>query len=660
MVDPSQQADGALRKQRQAELSAGESEQRFRGLLDNLPLGAYTCDAEGLVTYFNERAAEFWGREPKLNDPADRFCGSFKLFSADGTPLPHAECWMALALRDGKGYNGLECNLERPDGSRWVVLVYANPLYDTAGRLSGAMNILLDITETKRVEAAVKVSEVRYRRLFESAKDGILILDAETAHITDANPFIAELLGYSHADLIGKELWQIGLFKDVDESKAAMRELQENRYIRYEDIPLETKDGRGIDVEFVSNVYSEDRQSVIQCNIRDITERKRLENQLKQVAVEMSEADRRKDEFLAMLAHELRNPLAPIRNALQIMRLTSGDGEAVASASEMMERQVNQMVRLVDDLLDVSRISRGKIELRKGRVELASAVNHAVAAIDSLVQSMEHDLVVTLPPQPIYLNADPTRLAQVVGNLLNNACKFTDRGGRISLTVEREGQQAVVRVQDTGVGIAAEQLPLIFDMFMQIDTSLERSVSGLGIGLMLVKTIVEMHDGTVDVSSAGVGHGTEFVVRLPVMAEVPEPVMPGPIDVTPTPAIARRILVVDDNRDSAKTLAMLLKLTGNETHTIHDGLEAVEVAATFRPDVVLLDIGLPKINGYEAARRIREQPWGKKMVLVALTGWGQDEDRLKSTDAGFNGHMVKPVDFASLMKLLVQLQPTLS
>jgi PAS domain S-box-containing protein len=654
MIDSSQQVDGALHEQRQAELLADDSELRFRRLMDNLPIGAYTCDADGLITYFNERAAEFWGRVPKLNDPADRFCGSFKLFSPDGIPMPHPECWMALVLRDGKGYNERECTLERPDGSRWVALVYANPLYDMAGRLSGAMNVLLDITDTKRVEAAVKVSEIRYRRLFETAKDGILILDAESARITDANPFIAELLGYSHADLIGKELWQIGLFKDVDESKAAMRELQENRYIRYEDIPLETKEGRRIDVEFVSNVYSEDHQSVIQCNIRDITERKRLENKLKQIAVERSEADRRKDEFLAMLAHELRNPLAPIRNALQIMRLTGGNAEAVASASEMMERQVGQMVRLVDDLLDVSRISRGKIELRRGRIELASAVNHAVEAIRTLVQLMEHKLIVTLPSQPLYLNADPTRLAQVVGNILNNACKFTDKGGHISLTVEQDGPQAVIRVRDTGVGIAAEQLPFIFDMFMQIDTSLERSVGGLGIGLMLVKNLVEMHDGTVEVHSAGVGHGTEFVVRLPIMLEATKLQPPKPMVSGPTITAARRILVVDDNRDAATSLAMLLKIAGHETHTAHDGLEAVEAAATFRPEIVLLDIGLPKLNGYEACRRIREQPWGKNIVIVALTGWGQAEDRKKSKNAGFDGHMVKPVDFDALTKLLAE------
>ena len=327
----------------------------------------------------------------------------------------------------------------------------------------------------------------------------------------------------------------------------------------------------------------------------------------------------------------------------------------------MLERQVGQMVRLVDDLLDVSRISRGKIELRREQVELASCVHHAVEAARSLYQSMDHDLTVTLPPKSIYLNADPTRLAQVMGNLLNNACKFTDKGGRISLTVEvesreRQRPEAVIRVRDTGIGIAADQLSRIFDMFTQVDTSLERSVSGLGIGLTLVKSLVEMHGGTVEVFSAGLGHGSEFVVRLPVSAVTPE-LPPKPLQGEPEPMTGRRILVVDDNRDSAESLAELLKLAGNETHSAHDGLEAVEAAATFRPDVVLLDIGLPKMNGYEAARKIREQPWGKAMVLVALTGWGQDEDRRKSKEAGFDGHLVKPVELAALTKVLAELLP---
>jgi len=376
----------------------------------------------------------------------------------------------------------------------------------------------------------------------------------------------------------------------------------------------------------------------------EIVERQRAEEALR-------EADRRKSEFLAMLAHELRNPLAPIRNALQILRLTPWDGKTGQPAMDMMERQVGQVVGLVDDLLDVNRISRGKIELRIGQVELASIVNHAVEAARQHCESMGHELTVTLPPKPVYLNGDPIRLAQVVGNLLNNACKFTDKGGRIWLTVEREGEQAIIRVWDNGIGIAADQLRRIFEMFAQVDTSLERTHTGLGIGLTLVKNLVEMHGGTVEADSAGVGQGSEFVVRLPILVETPKPPPESTVS-APTPTTARRILVVDDDEDSAESLAMLLKLTGNETHTAYDGLEAVEAAATLRPDVVLLDIGLPKLNGYEAARKIREQPWSKGMGLVALTGWGQDEDRQKSREAGFNGHLVKPVDHAALMKLL--------
>jgi len=390
---------------------------------------------------------------------------------------------------------------------------------------------------------------------------------------------------------------------------------------------------------------------------RDVTERKLYEQSLQ-------EADRRKNEFLAMLAHELRNPLAPMRNALEIMRLTASrevqrpEDEAIRVASAMMERQVGQMVRLVDDLLDVSRISRGKIELRRERIELASAIQHAVEANRPQCKSMDHTLTVTLPAKPIYLDADPTRLAQVLGNLLNNACKYTDRGGKVSLNILREGDQAVIQLRDNGIGIATNQLSRIFQMFVQIDTRLERSVSGLGIGLTLVKSLVELHDGTLEVHSAGLGEGSEFVVRLPIMVEAPgSPATAPPVSKT-MPTIARRILVVDDNRDSATSLAKLLSLTGHKTHIAYDGLEAVEAAVSFLPEVVLLDIGLPKMNGYDACRKIREQPSGKRMMLIALTGWGQDEDREKSRAAGFDAHLVKPVDYEGLMELLNDLRTT--
>lgn len=389
----------------------------------------------------------------------------------------------------------------------------------------------------------------------------------------------------------------------------------------------------------------------------DIHEQKKTADELRQLAADLSETDRRKTEFLAMLAHELRNPLAPIRNALEIMRLTSRDPET-SEASKMMERQVGQLVRLVDDLLDVSRISRGKIELRTARIELASSVNHAVEAARPSCESGGIELGVTLPGRPVYLNGDPTRLSQIVGNLLNNACKFTDRGGRIDLIVERENEQAVIRVRDTGIGIAKSQIPYVFDMFVQADTSLERSTSGLGIGLTLVKNLAELHNGTVEAQSEGLGHGSEFVVRLPTLNEPQAAQIKYEPAVKEAAVLKRRILVVDDNVDSAESLAMLMKIAGHEVQMAHDGLEAVSASLAFKPDVVLLDIGLPKLNGYEVARRIREQPSGSEIVLIALTGWGQEEDRRKSKESGFNAHIVKPVDHPELKKILDSLIPS--
>jgi signal transduction histidine kinase len=369
----------------------------------------------------------------------------------------------------------------------------------------------------------------------------------------------------------------------------------------------------------------------------------------------LRDADRRKDEFLAMLSHELRGPLAPLGNMLEVVKRAEGNAELVQQAYGTMERQLAQLVRLVDDLLDVSRITRNKMELRKQRVELASIVHHAAEACRPLGDTLQHEVTVTLPPEPVYLNADPARLAQVFQNLLNNACKYTEPRGSVWLTAERQAGDVLVTVKDTGLGIPPDKLASIFDMFTQVDASRERARGGLGIGLALVKRLVEMHDGTVEARSEGPGRGSEFVVRLPILTETLQAVQQATEAGKDRAAVARRILVVDDNADSAESLTMLLQVSGHETHTAHDGLEAVAAAERFRPEVALLDIGLPRLNGYDAARRIREQPWGKDMVLVALTGWGQDEDRRKSKEAGFDLHMVKPVDLEILMQRLASL-----
>jgi signal transduction histidine kinase len=381
----------------------------------------------------------------------------------------------------------------------------------------------------------------------------------------------------------------------------------------------------------------------------DITERRRTEDALR-------EADRRKSVFLAMLAHELRNPLAPIRNGLQIMRLANPDGAAVSQARAMMERQLGHMVRLIDDLLDLSRITNGKIELRRERMDLAAAVQDAIETTRDLINERGHTLAVTLPPQPVYVDGDRTRLAQVFANLLNNAAKYTENGGRVWLTAERHGSDAVVVVRDTGSGIPAEILPRIFDMFTQADRALERTQGGLGIGLTLVRALVEMHGGRVDAHSPGAGQGCEFVVRLPVLLSPGRRTSPRDGgDGRAHHSAPYRILVVDDNCDSAISLGLMLEIMGHEIRTAHDGLAAVDAAASFRPDVILLDIGLPKLNGYDACRRIRAQAWAGRTVLIAITGWGQEEDKTLAREAGFNFHMVKPVDPEALEKLLAGL-----
>jgi CheY-like chemotaxis protein/two-component sensor histidine kinase len=342
------------------------------------------------------------------------------------------------------------------------------------------------------------------------------------------------------------------------------------------------------------------------------------------------------------------------RSATRCGQLRRGaiDKETVRSASELLERQVGQMSRLVDDLLDMSRISSGKIELRQDRIELAPAVEQAVEGSRPLFRKMNHALTVTLPPEAVYVNADRARLTQVIANLLNNAAKYTDAGGHVWLTMEQEGTQAVIRVRDTGIGIAAGQLLRVFDMFTQADTSLERSRDGLGIGLTLVKTFVELHGGTVEARSAGLGRGSEFIIRLPVLVAGAESSTPQSPALEASLVASRRVLVVDDSEDGAESMAMILQFAGHETFKAYDGLAAIEAAERFRPDIVLLDIGLPRMNGYEVCHHLRQQPWGREMMIVALTGWGQEEDRNRSREAGFDVHMVKPVDFDALLQLL--------
>jgi signal transduction histidine kinase len=357
-------------------------------------------------------------------------------------------------------------------------------------------------------------------------------------------------------------------------------------------------------------------------------------------AEQLREADQRKDEFLATLAHELRNPLAPLRNALEILRLRGNDPETAAKARDLMQRQLTQMVRLVDDLLDVSRITTGKLEVRKQRVELQAVIRNAIETARPFIDSQRHTLDVRLPPEPIELDADATRLAQVFSNLLNNAAKYTPPGGRIELEAEREHGQAVVRVRDSGIGIDPEVLPRIFDMFVQADRSLERAHAGLGVGLTLARRLVELHGGSLKASSPGLAHGSVFTVSVPLAERVEPAPSPSPPSAERGPK--HRVLLADDNVDFVGTLAAILSSVGHDVRVAHDGAEAVELADEFHPEFAFLDIGMPKLNGYEVARRLRTR--GTARVLVAVTGWGQEEDRRRAREAGFDRHLVKPVD----------------
>ncbi len=380
-----------------------------------------------------------------------------------------------------------------------------------------------------------------------------------------------------------------------------------------------------------------------------------LEQRVSERTQELVDAGRRKDEFLAMLAHELRNPLAAMRLAAQLVVLPDLPQAQLAKSAAVIQRQVEHLVRLIDDLVDVSRITRGLISLRREPTEISAVVAQAIECTRPIIDAKHHTLSVTVPDESLLVNGDAARLSQIVANILNNAAKFTDQGGRVNLTVARSGNEVVITVSDSGVGIPPELLPKVFDLFTQVDRPLDRSSTGLGIGLALVHRLVEMHGGRVTAYSAGRGQGAELVVYFPLYESAPtEAVDTSRRNESARGLPARRILVVDDNVDAAETLAVMLKLHGHDVQTSHDGLEALRVAPMFEPHVILLDLGMPNLNGYETANRIRSQVWGRGIALVALTGWGQPKDRKRTIEAGFDAHLVKPVDQATLLKTLQQ------
>ena len=643
---------------RVAQTRVTQSREVFRVTLRSIGDAVITTDNAGCVTDINEVGEELtgWSHEEALGQPLDRV---FQIVN-EVTRKP-VESPAMRALRQGVVV-GLANHtvLIKKDGTECPIDDSAAPIRDEQGHVSGCVLIFRDVT-AQRLNERERAKQLITARLLasivESSNDAIISKSLDGI-IQSWNAAAERLFGFTAEEAVGKHISIVIPHERIAEEDQIIASLKAGKRIEHYETVRVRNDGERIVVSLTISPIKDDAGTVVGASkvVRDITERKRLEDNLRVLAADLSENDRRKNEFLATLAHELRNPLAPMSNMLEVVKCSDGNADVLKRAHETIERQLGQMVRLVDDLLDLNRITHDRLELRRSEVELSSVIQQAVEVARPHIDAAEHRLTIELPGEPIYLNADRTRLAQVFGNLLNNSSKYTRPEGSISLIAERDGDEVVVTVKDNGAGIPQDKLDSIFDMFMQVDRTAERSQGGLGIGLTLVKRLVEMHGGSIEPRSAGEGMGSEFVVRLSILSE---PSMAGSSGSgAARESVQRRILIVDDNRDSADSLALLLEITNNQTYLAHDGLEALAAIETHRPDVVLLDIGLPKLDGHEVCRRVREQPWGKDIVIIALTGWGQEDDRRKSQEAGFNGHLVKPVDYEKLLELLATFEAT--
>jgi PAS domain S-box-containing protein len=501
-------------------------------------------------------------------------------------------------------------------------------------------------------------AETRFRLAADAVNGVIYEFDFRTRRV-ERTRGMHEVLGY-HPEEVPPvpDWWESQVHPDDRDSRRkqfhdAVDAGQRHITMRYR---MRHKDGRWLHVEDRAVLVLDEQGQKLKmhgCTV-DVSELKEAEERLRALNAELRDADRRKDEFVATLAHELRNPLAPIRNAVRILQAKGPQDPQLEFGRAVIDRQVSHMSRLLEDLLDVSRITQGKLELRRQLVPLASVVDAAVETSRPAIDAGGHALEVSLPQEPLEVDADPVRLAQVFGNLLTNAAKYTERGGRITLAARQEGTDVVVSVRDTGIGIAPEMLPRIFEMFSQAAPAMQRAQGGLGIGLSLARGIVDLHGGRIEAKSEGQQRGSEFTVRLPL--PVAEPGRDGAQPGAPAMLrLSRRVLVVDDNRDSADTLATLLQVLGCDVQVAYDGEEALRMAAAFKPDAVLLDLGMPRLNGFDTCTRMRAEPWGRHVCIVAVTGWGQDEDRRRTKEAGFDAHMVKPADPGMLTELLVSI-----
>jgi PAS domain S-box-containing protein len=622
--------------------SVQHSEARMNAFLQQLPMGVGMFDAAGRWVYANPMLDRFVRTDRAASDPDE--IGRWRFVDNDGAPLPRDRWPSARALR-GETVTGIECLHTLADGTGIWTRVTAAPFRDAAGAIRGAVAIVQDIDEQKRAVEAV----ARAGRQLRLVTDHVPVLIAQCdrdGRYKFVNRAYAERFGLRPDDVVGRHL------RDV---------VGEAAYASLHDRVIDTLTGRAVEFEieipyrtgaqFMHVAYAPERDEAgavvgLVAAIVNITARKRAEDGLR-------EANARKDHFLAMLAHELRNPLAPLVAALAVLHRGGGDPVLVEQLRTIMERQVGLMVRLIDDLLDIGRLSFNKLGLQRTTTTVGSVVRDAVDASRPGIDVAGHDLEVRLPQTPVYIEVDAARLTQSLGNLLNNAVKFTGRGGRITVSAAVEGADLVLRVADNGIGLTPETLATAFEMFTQADASIERARGGLGIGLGLARQLVEMHGGTLTAFSDGPGRGSEFVIHLPeVVRDTPPARGRRPAPATGTLRHLRRVLVVDDNLDAAHSLRMALQLHGLEVVVAHDGRQALHEAALHTPDAVLLDIGLPGMSGYDVCRELRRQPWGARAVILAMTGWGQQEDRRRSSEAGFDAHLVKPVEHETLLDAL--------
>jgi PAS domain S-box-containing protein len=636
----------ATERKKLATETEGSERWQFQQLVSGVrDYAIFTLDATGHVTSWNDGAESIKGYK------AAEILGHH--FSRFYEPQAVADRWPDQELKIAAGQGRLEDEgwRLRKDGTRFWASVVITALRDSSGRLTGFLKITRDLTERRRHEEVLRISEERFRLLVEEVKDhAIFMLDAEGV-VASWNRGAERLEGYTAAEVIGRHF---SCFFSTDVASSELPRQYIAHAARNGSVEAQAwlvrKDGSQFSADItLSALYDRDRRLRGFANvIRDLTERNRV------TALEQS--NQSAYVFLAMLSHELRNPLAPLMTSVDILRMRDVNDPVVQQTSDVIARQVQHLTRLVDDLMDMSRITSGRIALSYAPVDIAAPVARAIELSRTLIDNKGHVLRLSLPEQPLVVNGDLTRLTQVMVNLLNNAAKYTPKGGRIDLTVKAENGSVEVRVRDTGSGMPRDLVPRVFDLFTQGQRSLDRVEGGLGVGLTLVRKIVELHGGTVTAHSEGIDCGSEFVVRLP---------RDSAGEATSTAAGDRRnageqsdklrILVVDDNKDAAETLAILLELWGHEAQRAHDGAKALELGASYRPDVIFLDIGLPGMDGFEVASRLREQPQTAGAVLIALTGYGQEEDRQRSRRAGFDHHLVKPVSPESLQGLLAGL-----